>query len=147
MASAPHWSGPYARLQHAPILPHVAAEDPSFWVDRRGNFHFLMHYIPGRALVARHAFASAYEGPWQMHADSIPYNTTVAFTDGSVVTYNKRERPHIVFAAATGHPTHLVTGVVQPGNQRGYAGGSSTLIQPILASDGGEAAAGPESPN
>jgi hypothetical protein len=54
------------------------------WVDKRGNFHFLMHYIPDNVLVARHAFARDYTGPWAMHETTIPYNSTVRFTDGGV---------------------------------------------------------------
>ena len=54
------------------------------WVDKRGNFHFLMHYIPDNVLVARHAFARDYTGPWAMHEATIPYNSTVQFTDGGV---------------------------------------------------------------
>lgn len=54
------------------------------WVDKRGNFHFLMHYIPDSVLVARHAFARHYTGPWSIHEKTIPYNSTVDFTDGSV---------------------------------------------------------------
>lgn len=90
-----------------------------------------MHYIPDGKLVARHAFSRSYAGPWQIHIDSIPYTTTVDFVDGSSLTYHKRERPHLVWDGKTGKPTHLITGVVQPGDQSGYAGGSYTLIQPI----------------
>ena len=62
----------YTRLGSGPILPSVEAEDPSLWVDKRGNFHYLMHYIPDGKLVARHAFASNYQGPWQIHTNTVP---------------------------------------------------------------------------
>eukprot|EP01050_Picozoa_sp_SAG11_P021261 SAG11_NODE_3746_length_2253_cov_1.369545_2_plen_105_part_00 len=100
------------------------------WVDKRGNFHFLMHYIPDNVLVARHAFARHHLGPWSMHEASVPYNSTVAFTDGTVITYEKRERPHLVWDTQM-NPTHLVTGVVLPAGQHGYSGPSFTLVQPI----------------
>lgn len=83
IASAPHWRGPYTRLRSSPILANVSAEDPSMWVDKRGHVHFLMHYIPDQALVARHAFARQYTGPWNLHVDSIPYNTTLEYSDGT----------------------------------------------------------------
>eukprot|EP01048_Picozoa_sp_COSAG05_P010827 COSAG05_NODE_978_length_6327_cov_7.588150_3_plen_435_part_00 len=73
VASAPSWKGPYKRLSKSPILPKVYAEDPSMWVDPRGNFHFLMHYIPDGVRVARHAFSRSYTGPWAMHESTIPY--------------------------------------------------------------------------
>jgi hypothetical protein len=137
VASAPGWRGPYTRLGKGPILPDVYAEDPSLWLDRRGNFHFLMHYIPDSQRVARHAFARSFTGPWSMHTSSIPYNSTVAFSDGTVVSYEKRERPHIVWGAA-GNPQFLVTGVVIPQGQHGYSGRSFTLVQPFrAAADGG----------
>lgn len=130
IASAPSWKGPYTRLGGGkPILPAISAEDPSLWVDSRGHFHFLMHYIPDGKLVARHAFARSYEGPWHIHKQSIPYNSTVAFDDGSVMTFEKRERPHLVWEA--GRPRWLVTGVVIPSGQHGYAGKSFTLVQPV----------------
>lgn len=137
VASAPRWQGPYTRLRKGPILPEVYAEDPSFWIDRRGNFHFLMHYIPDRQRVARHAFARSFTGPWSMHNASVPYNSTVEFTDGTVVTYEKRERPHIVWDDATGRPRFLVTGVVIPRGQHGYSGRSFTLVQAFRTSASG----------
>ena len=88
VASAPSWKGPYKRLTKEPILPKVYAEDPSMWVDKRGNFHFLMHYIPDNVLVARHAFARHYTGPWAMHETTVPYNSTVQFTDGESGKYS-----------------------------------------------------------
>jgi len=130
IASAPHWRGPYTRLGNGPILPKVEAEDPSMWIDKRGNFHYLMHYIPDAKLVARHAFAKSYFGPWLIHESSIPYTTTVQFTDGGETTWEKRERPHIVFNEKR-DPAWLVTGAVLPGASGGYHGGSFTLIQQI----------------
>lgn len=106
------------------------AEDPSLWVDKRGNFHYLMHYIPDATLVARHAFATHYDGPWMIHEESIPYNSTVQFTDGGETTWEKRERPHLVFNDQK-DPAWLVTGAVLPGAAGGYHGGSFTLIQQI----------------
>ena len=87
VASAPSWKGPYKRLTKGPILPKVYAEDPSMWIDKRGHFHFLMHYIPDQVLVARHAFARDYTGPWAMHETTVPYNSTVQFTDGGSGKY------------------------------------------------------------
>merc|ERR1712194_922086 len=116
------------------ILPETPAEDPSMWIDKRGNFHFLMHYIPDGVNVARHAFARSYTGPWLIHETSIPYNTTVRFSDNSVETFEKRERPHIVFDEHM-NPAWLVTGVVLGDGQQGYQGKSFTLIQEVNIND------------
>lgn len=48
------------------------------------------------------------------------------------VTYEKRERPHIVFDENM-DPVWLVTGVVLPSGQHGYNGKSFTLVQEIDA--------------
>ena len=72
----------------------------------------------------------SYLGPWMIHEKSIPYNSTVPFTDGAVVTYEKRERPHIVWDANQ-NPAWLVTGAVTPSGQHGYNGKSLTLVQQI----------------
>eukprot|EP00041_Stephanoeca_diplocostata_P038457 m.1517851 g.1517851 ORF g.1517851 m.1517851 type:complete len:1260 (-) comp25219_c0_seq4:160-3939(-) len=131
IASAPHWRGPYTRLRSSPVLPTVSAEDPSMWVDKRGHVHFLMHYIPDQNLVARHAFARHYTGPWNLHVDSIPYNTTLEYTDGTVEQLHKRERPQLVFDDDM-TPRYFVSGAVVPGsNEHGYSGKSYTLIQEV----------------
>eukprot|EP00039_Didymoeca_costata_P004845 m.76552 g.76552 ORF g.76552 m.76552 type:complete len:395 (-) comp12563_c0_seq6:24-1208(-) len=131
LSSAPSWKGPYTRLTvQGPILSNISAEDPSMWVDFRGRYHFLMHYISDQQLVARHGFAESFLGPWFIHTESIPYNTTVLFTDGSVVQYHKRERPQLVFDSYM-VPQYLITGAVLPVTTRGYSGKSFTLIQEI----------------
>lgn len=133
VASAPSWRGPYTRLLNSSVLPQVPAEDPSFWRDRRGNYHFLMHYIPDDKLVARHAFARNYTGPWSLHEASIPYNTSVLLAGGEgSIEFHKRERPHFVFGADGFTPTHMITGVVSPGPWSGYQGPSYTLVQEVL---------------
>ena len=98
-----------------------------------------MHYIPDTVLVARHAFAPSYYGPWTV-SKVVPYNSSVQFSDGRTVEFHKRERPHLVFDKS-GDPSHLVTGVVAPGkNEHGYQGLSYTLVQPIAPkSVGGKA--------
>ena len=122
---------PYDVLNRS-VLPAVPAEDPSFWVDKRGHFHFLMHYIPDGQRVARHAFARSYEGPWALHEASIPYDTDVALAGGGNIAFHKRERPHFVFGPDGTTPTHMITGVVSPGPWSGYQGPSYTLVQAVL---------------
>ena len=98
-----------------------------------------MHYIPDAVLVARHAFAPSYYGPWTV-STVVPYNSSVQFSDGRTVEFHKRERPHLVFDKS-GDPSHLVTGVVAPGNnEHGYQGLSYTLVQPIVPKSVGEKA-------
>ena len=131
IASAPHWRGPYTRLGSTPIIPGLIAEDPSLWVDRRGNHHFLMHYIPDGVNTTRHAFSRSYTGPWHIRLSSIPYTTLVAFSDGSEETFVHRERPHIVFDENM-DPSWLVSGVAVGGAPHElYRGQSLTLVQAV----------------
>jgi len=63
--------------------------------------------------AGRHAFST--DG-WDWSFSPLPaYNSTVIFTDGSVITFNRRERPHLLINSQ-GEPTHLFTGVQQHSN-------------------------------
>ena len=84
-------------------------EDQNLWIDKRGNFHTLMHAYRGQPCdypvcdrVHNSAFCTAVGG----HAFSedganwyispvIAYTPTVQWEDGTSVTYRARERPHL----------------------------------------------------
>jgi len=104
-------------------------EDQNLWIDKRGNFHTLMHAYRGQPCdypvcdrVHNEAFCTAVGG----HAYSadgfnwyispvVAYTPTVTWEDGSSVTYRARERPHLIFDPKTGDMTHFVNGVGDPG--------------------------------
>lgn len=109
VASAPSWKGPYAKSVPGPILAAVPGEDPTPFVDARGNAHILFHDFS--SVNGGHAFATAWEGPWSYTA--VPaYNRSVPLVDGSVLQLARRERPLLYFDPATGAPRVLYTGVV-----------------------------------
>ncbi|KAI0427685.1 hypothetical protein F5Y09DRAFT_315388 [Xylaria sp. FL1042] len=129
--TAQNFSGPYALA----VEPHNTdrSEDPFLWQDKRGNWHFLVHYLIDIDLglkgprVGAHAYARRWEGPWMFNNRTLAYNTTVGFTDGTSVTYYRRERPKLYLSDDGNRtPIYLVNGV-QEFNQSG----SYTLIQPI----------------
>ena len=130
-------------------------EDQNLWVDRRGNFHSLMHAFRGQPtdyplpgchqdpasgqwLPANctsnggHAFSpdgtNWYVSPVQ------PFNATVIFDDGRVVPFRARERPHLIFTD-DGDLAYLLNGVGNPGPGQnvGVRGQDHTwtLIQPL----------------
>jgi len=108
VAIAANWSGPYRSLSpNAPII-NASGEDPYLWVDRRGNFHILFHAF---ATMGGHAFSRALAGSWTL-SDTVPYNCTISWSNGTTITYAERERPELLLDAVTGSPLVLYTAVL-----------------------------------
>ena len=106
-------------------------EDPSEpWIDANGHWHVLFHAeSPNAAPWPRSGgHACSLDGRHWVYTGTA-YNTSVRFADGSVTTYVRRERPHLIFADSMrpSTPTHLSTGV-----QYGDRDATFTLVQPIL---------------
>jgi hypothetical protein len=129
--AAQNSGGPY----NLTVEPHNTdrSEDPFLWQDKRGNWHFLVHYMIDIDLglkgprVGAHAYARDWRGPWTFNNKTLAYNTTVEFTDGTTTVYYRRERPKLYFSDdGEMTPIYLLNGV-QEFNQSG----SYTLIQPI----------------
>jgi hypothetical protein len=108
IAMAANWSGPYRSLSPAAPIVSASGEDPSLWVDRRGNLHMLFHSF---ATVGGHVFARNLAGPWTL-SDTPPYNSTVTWSNGTTITYAERERPELLLDPATGAPAVLYTAVL-----------------------------------
>ena len=60
-----------------------------------------------------------------------PFIVSLNYDDGGSVTFARRERPELLFDEKTGHPTFLVTGVVDPRGHGGKEDRSWTLVQPV----------------
>ena len=121
-----NWSGPYHSLSpNAPII-NASGEDPVLWVDKRGNFHMLYHSF---ATMGGHTFARELAGPWTSSATP-PYNVSIAWSNGTTITYAERERPELLLSD-TGTPLVLYTAVLlQSPNGTGW-GYSFTSAQGI----------------
>lgn len=134
IATASQYRGPYVPINHnnGPIFPE-ASEDPFTWIDKRGNFHILVHsLLPDAEFgkgpnVGRHAYSESLEGPWQFNNNTVAYTTNVSFDDGSIINYFRRERPNIFFSDdGQMTPLFLSTGVQEVNSSASYS-----LIQPI----------------
>ena len=110
IARADGWAGPYTPLTTAPII-NATGEDPYLWVDARGNFHILFHAFAG---MGGHAFATDLAGPWTL-GDVVPYNSSIAWVNGTVTEVGDRERPELYLDPATRAPRVLYTGTLTPG--------------------------------
>ena len=123
LARAPHWSGPYALLLDAPIV--VAHEDPHIWADSRGNLHLLSHG------ATNHWFAAAGAPDVWTLATTPAYGFNFSYSNGSLATANRRERPQLFFSD-DGRMTPLVftTGVTIRG--AAHPSASLTLAQRVL---------------
>ena len=143
---APDWDSPYGQWE---------GEDPSMWVDRKGRYHILSHNGDrGQGGTAkhpagdcgRHLFSeTGAAGTWQV----APYpkaelggcaypRVNVTFADGSVRSFYRRERPHLVLGADGFTPVALTTASIDsplgpgvPGFAPPQRDASYTLVQGI----------------
>eukprot|EP01045_Picozoa_sp_COSAG04_P015379 COSAG04_NODE_1211_length_7719_cov_2.630232_9_plen_783_part_01 len=131
VATSDHWAGPFT-ISPLPILDHMGdncgscLEDPHIWQSpRTGYWHGLAHGMGpfgewGSANCGRHFFSRDGER-WEL-SRQIAYTGTIQYASGQNVTYNRRERPHILFA--DGEPSWLYTAVEQnfsKGGQKDYS--------------------------
>lgn len=95
-----------------PIFKHTA-EDPSVFIDKRGNWHMLVNALPGGCNPKTHQGGHAWsrDGITWSEPRVGAYNTTVLFTDGTSMTCTRRERPQMVLDA-DGIPLVMFAGVV-----------------------------------
>jgi hypothetical protein len=133
MVAAPHWRGPYARVNDvvwraAGVLPHP--EDPFLFittnsVTRAVSFHAILHNTP----VGLHLFSSdgtnftlqqAVDAATGAPQPPFVYDAAVPQTDGTSFTADRRERPWLLFRRGTPPPgvpfcpEALVTAVQAP---------------------------------
>eukprot|EP01059_Diplonema_ambulator_P036181 TRINITY_DN8925_c0_g1_i1.p1 TRINITY_DN8925_c0_g1~~TRINITY_DN8925_c0_g1_i1.p1 ORF type:complete len:399 (+),score=61.65 TRINITY_DN8925_c0_g1_i1:39-1199(+) len=128
----------YERLNKAHSLCDTCYnEDPYVWQDTRGNYHALLHNLgPNGGFdcheaggeyrscdMGTHAFSS--DGFSWTFSKTVPFNTTVAWSDGSSVVLHRRERPQLI--VENGAPQYLINGVqyFNDGDR------SATLIVPV----------------
>lgn len=125
-----------------PIFDH-AGEDPSVFIDRRGNYHMLFNALPYKCIPKYQQGGHSWSADGKVW--STPrvgaYNTTIQFTDGTSMICKRRERPQMILGP-DGKPVALVSGVtgcpvalgddsLNEGDGRFYKGGSDcfTLVQ------------------
>jgi len=121
---APTIDGPWTRVwfwnPETGGGPVGGYEDGNVWLDRRGAWHSLYHVWDSRDLVnatqcvnstiSAHSFSE--DGLRWFVGAAQPYNTTVAFANGSSAISPTRERPKLLFAPDGATPRYLFNGAV-----------------------------------
>eukprot|EP00756_Hemistasia_phaeocysticola_P066394 Hpha_TRINITY_DN9205_c0_g2::TRINITY_DN9205_c0_g2_i1::g.28860::m.28860 len=136
---ASNWSDPSTYIpRQDPMFPQLhpyGSEDPYVWRDSRGRFHAVLHDEQGdtrSSSIGRHAYS--LDGTKWYYGQTDAYNGTSDLTDGSVIQFVRRERPHVI--VENGVPTYLINGVQElnaPTNCSRYAqcDRSYTFVQPL----------------
>ncbi|KAL4865163.1 hypothetical protein BDV12DRAFT_211229 [Aspergillus spectabilis] len=136
---ADEWNGKYELIHtqkwNTSEYSPTWTEDPFLWRDKRGNWHALNHWMidlvehDGQKWprVGAHMYARELTGPWHFKLQEA-FNSTVNYTDGTIQTLKRRERPKLFFSDdGQMTPLYLINGV----QEMGQTGLSSTFIQPI----------------
>eukprot|EP00036_Acanthoecidae_sp_10tr_P012986 CAMPEP_0206288316 /NCGR_PEP_ID=MMETSP0106_2-20121207/1553_1 /ASSEMBLY_ACC=CAM_ASM_000206 /TAXON_ID=81532 /ORGANISM="Acanthoeca-like sp., Strain 10tr" /LENGTH=351 /DNA_ID=CAMNT_0053718865 /DNA_START=128 /DNA_END=1180 /DNA_ORIENTATION=- len=127
-ARSPDWTkGPCAAV----CVIRADDEDPMLWQDvATGVWHSIQHNLEGPHMcegqlcqVGTHQFS--LDGQ-QWYSTGTAYTNLVAYTDGSTHLFDRRERPHMVFAENSTVPVAL-SNAVRPGGQDGDR--TFTLVQ------------------
>ena len=114
------------------------AEDPSIFVDLRGNYHMLVNALPYMCVPKEKQGGHAWsrDGVRWSEPRVGAFDATLKFRDGSSVTCERRERPQMMLQAEPGRggkPVALVSAVTGCPREFGanYKGGddSFTLVQ------------------
>jgi hypothetical protein len=97
-----------------PVFNHTA-EDPSVFRDTRGNWHMLVNALPGgcNPKLQQGGHAWSRDGVVWSEPRMGAYNGSIALTDGSTMTCNRRERPQMILDPSTGAPLAMTSGVTQ----------------------------------
>lgn len=143
LAKARSFIGPYTKIESQPIFEN-GNEDPFLWQDKRGNFHMLLHSLEAGGgfgdgpKVGRHAFARKIDGPWTFNNQTLAFNTTVQYTDGTTINFYRRERPQLFFSEdGQMQPLYLTNGVQEDNSPQSYS-----VIQPLGGAKAYEASLG-----
>lgn len=144
ISTAPHWSGPYTPARD--VLPYDSSknwtfEDPFLWYSCAADnvtdckWRVLLHQYQTNDTHHQFAVGGYAEtagpdvfGPWTLQSESTPvYTVAVSFSDGSNVTYSRRERPKVLMGPPPlSQPLVLYTGVCPQNSDACY-----TLSQPF----------------
>eukprot|EP01084_Bolivina_argentea_P268720 456516_1 len=133
---ATNWKKANTYKTHGKInLPDgYGAEDPYLWYDYNNNvIHSIWHGGGWDSPWGYHWFSTDNGYNWNGFDEKIhAYDNTVDFSDGSHITFERVERPHIIFDTDNITPIALTNGVVQAGSkEQFFPDYSYTLLRPI----------------
>lgn len=119
VAKAPHYLGPYTRVNAGQKISIAGAEDehvedPYIWF-ADGRYHMVAKVFSDRftGLRGDGFYAFSEDGiDWSLPENPAAYSREVLFTDGTVRTQQKLERPQVL--VEDGHPTHIYFATADP---------------------------------
>ena len=125
IAEAPSLAGPYT-VRNWHIIPDANLEDAYLYF-KDGLYHIICEdnraQISGHDRWGVHLVSEDGVTNWRNADPVVAYTHTVRWEDGSATTFERRERPQLVFDA-DGNITHLCTGVLTEGR-------TWYLVQPV----------------
>lgn len=126
IAEASGVDGPY-RVRDFDIMPNVKLEDAYFYF-QDGRHHIVCEdnraQVSGHERWGAHLVSDDGVTDWQKGTPVVAYTHTVVWDDGTRTTFERRERPQLIFDDQ-GCVTHLCTGVL-------FEGRTWCLVQPVL---------------
>jgi len=119
VAEAPHYLGPYHRLNNGQKIRIAGAEDervedPYIW-QANGLYHMVAKIFSEKLTGQRESgfYAYSVDGiDWTVPDEPTAYDRRVLFTDGTIVEQKKLERPQVL--VEDGRPTHLYFATADP---------------------------------
>merc|ERR1712087_403629 len=104
-------------LVEFPFADGLGVEDPYLWYDANTDvLHSVWHGGGWDHPYGYHWFSVDAGKTWNGFDEKVhAYGNKVKFVDGSSTTFERVERPHIVFAADSIAPIALTNGVVEGG--------------------------------
>lgn len=149
LATAPSYKGPYTLHHNQPVGPSSDSsligglnnEDPFIYrIAPRGRFILMLH-MPHWGPGWNGAKAFSYDGitwHWSSESMSRVWNSTISYTDGTAVTFRRREEPKI-FVDERGYMRAMFNAVTDPHNNdvsyvmsQAIRGPTSTSTSPTL---------------
>ena len=125
IASAPSVAGPY-RVESSDIMPGYTLED-GYLYGAGGSYHIICEdnrgHVSGHQRWGVHLVSVDGIHGWRPADPAVAYTHTVVWDDGTRTTFERRERPQLLFDGQ-GRISHLCTAVL-------YQGQSLCLVQPV----------------
>lgn len=137
--TALHWKDPTSYTpEYEDLFPAVhSTEDPHVYTDADGNYHAVFHHCfqcPKACVCGGHAYSADGEHWHYPYINGSAYWENVTFTNGEVVEFKRRERPHLVFAADGVTPVALTNGAGIDGVGM-YGDATWTFLQPLKTAE------------
>jgi hypothetical protein len=133
--AASNWRDPATYIpEYNDLFPEVhSTEDPHVYIDAQGHFHAVFHHCfqcPKSCVCGGHAF-SADGVVWHYpYVNGSAYSAHVALVDGRELEFERRERPHLVFAPDGVTPVALTNGAGIDGTGQNHDA-TWTFLQPL----------------